>query len=507
MSSSIELYYLAAIVDTGDLSSIHEGIVTEQDMLTGESQHLFNFITQYRYITGGRGRVPSREIIEERFGDSIVLPRLSGIDPDDIDALAHEVHLNRVRAELRQLSTDILTLADMTDPLSHVGELRKRFESTVDRVGPRNEDIALSETIGSIIEDYRAGNILPEGIPWPWPSLQNPTKGMHREEFYVIAGRPKTRKSFIANYIAVNSYLQHGCRVLAFTPEMPQRQWMLRTVATLARIAYGDFKTGLLTEEEELRLFETGTRYGASQALETAEAIYGTDSEEDVELGVPGTGKREPNFVTIKSSGRSIGFFESKIEQYAPDLILVDSFYRHQAPGVKASDSEHRQTTQVARALKNLAMEASVPILATHQLNRDAEQRLLASLSNLALSDAVGQELDLGMQAITLPRKAGDITALSMIGARETNFEGLLINNIPCNNFEEIEAIESKKKMRRLIEEYLEADDLDSDDSQKKKPQQTRPQPTNHGPAFLGSGKMQSKARKNLETVANRHNQ
>lgn len=444
------------MLDQGNTDPIHKGLVVQQHMLTNNGQSLFHFLKNYRQMTGGRGRVPTRSIIAERFGPLAAdLPETLG--NEDLEALAYEVRLAKVRADLRDLSVNASIVADMADPVTELRKIRAQIDSITSEVSG-GEDMDLDEAIDDITQDYMDGDILPDGMAWPWPTLTLATKGMHKGEFTVICGRPKSRKTFVAISVAAHAFLS-GARVICVSPEMPPRQMMLRFIATVTFLRYAEFKNCALDVEEEERFISFAQqRNRVKKAMasvmrqvrvgENELTLSSNKAREDVPLGT------EPKFVVIKGTGQGLGLLATKVEEYRPDYMLVDSFYRLAGSTGKSShEADWKAITTVSRGLKDIAMAEGIHVQGTAQLNRDADQGP-GSLANLALADAIGQDADAIIRAVTAKRmRTPDKTGLLLLGARETKIDGVLINNVPCSDFSEIEEIKNQKKVFDMLTE------------------------------------------------------
>ena len=464
--SAIELDLFAAMIDQSDLSPIHKGWITKEHLLTNHGQALFYFLKNYRQMTGGHGRIPTRKIVLERFGPAAAeLPETFG--NEDLEALAYETRLATVRAELRALSENAAIIAEMADPVSELGSIRKQFDIITSEISS-SSDLVFGDAIDDQLIGYDAGDLLPEGMPWLWPTMTRATKGLHKQEFVVLCGRPKSRKTFTALAIGGFAFTNYGARVVCISPEMPSKQMMLRWTATVAHLRYAEFKNSELDQEEEQRLYDTASKYRTRRTpiavqIGDEEHIVKGARHEDVPDGT------EPLFVVVKGTGQGLGFVATKVEEYRPDIVLVDSFYRLQAGDSKAHEADWKAVTSISRGLKDLAMAEDVNVLGTHQLNRDADKGI-GTLANLALADAIGQDADLIGRVITAKRVRGnDKSGIILLGARETAIEGVMINNVPCSDYSEIEEIIKRDKVLALLTEEEEQDGEDNDEKKSDK--------------------------------------
>ncbi len=444
MTVNIELQLYVTMLQTGDFGPIIRGDVTAEDLTTNEAKILDNFVRGYRGETSGLAKYPSLPIVKARFSQAaFILP-----DPcpaDTIQALVHEVRINRAKADLRTIGQELLNAADSDDPITiayqHSGTLRQMAAKS-----QPTRTLDVRNGLRALYENYESGNLIAEGIPWMWQTLQKHTRGIQMKEFSVISGRPKSRKTFTA-LAEVIFALMHGYRTLVFTPEMPPPQIMMRCAAMMAKIRYTEFKSAQLEEAEYMRFCEIVDNYGSltaespeKYAIKLRHVLAQHDVADDA----------LPTLQIIQSTNKTVSWLESQIMAHGPHLVMVDSFYRQAAETTSKKQDETWRVTAISRALKDLAMEANVAILGTHQINRDGEDKI-GSLANLALADAIGQDADIILRVITGKIDGQSVSGLVVLGGRELPIDGVLINNKPCIDFSEIGPITSKKEIADLM--------------------------------------------------------
>lgn len=441
---NIELQALSTMLDRQDFNPIRRGEITLDQMVTTDGATVLNFILQYKHTTDGAARYPTLDVVRNRFENTgVELP-----DPApkaaDLGSLVYETRLQKLKSELNSHSTILDQLSGSTDPLEGLGAVIRALRQCSQAI-QRAKHVSLSDTIQDIIADYDAGVLLPHGIPWPWPSLQEVTKGIQRKEFVVIAGRPKSRKTFVALCIAAFAFQYHNARVLFVSPEMPARQVILRFIAFIAAVRYTEFKSAALGDAELDRLLEIAEQYGRTAEEDEDAYSFRLHSALGLEDGC-----LPPSFDVVQGTNKSVTWIETQIELFQPDIVIVDSFYRLKHEGGKARDADWKQVTGISRALKDLCMESNIALIGTHQMNRESEGKI-GSVGNLALADAVGQDADLIMRVITGKVESVDHSALVVLGGREVPFDGVLIRNQPCFDFDEVAPITSKKTVMDLM--------------------------------------------------------
>ena len=226
----------------------------------------------------------------------------------------------------------------------------------------------LTRSINRIDELYESKESI-TGIPTGFTDLDEMTSGLQRGDLVIVAGRPSMGKtSFamnIAEYVAVEKQLPVGI----FSMEMPGEQLAMRMLSSLGRINSNKVRTGRLADEDWPRL------NNAVGLLDKA-CMYIDDS-----AGL--------NCMDLRSRARRM-----VAEHNDLGLIVVDYLQLMQS-----SESNENRATEIAgitRALKILAKELNVPVLAVSQLNRSLEQRpnKRPVMSDLRESGAIEQDAD-----------------------------------------------------------------------------------------------------------------
>ncbi len=459
---NIELRLLAKMLQDGNFKPLQAGDITEEHMITEQGKILLNFITGYRHSTDEVARYPSLSVVKSRFNNSGM--EIPTPDPGDtVESLVFETQSQKMRSRVAEIALELDALArspdSLTGPLmAKQLELRKMTDKL-----QRSQHITLADGFEDILVDYDTGSILSQGIPWPWESLNKATKGLQKGEFTIIAGRPKSRKTFTALCVGVHAFKHGHARVLIFSPEMKRRLVLLRVIAFIAKLRYSEFKNSDMNELEVAQLLEEARTYGR-YPNETDEH-YSFRLHEAIEGISPG---KMPSIDIIESTGKSVAWMESQVEMFSPDVVISDSFYRQNANGAKSGDADWKAMSSLSRNLKDMAMKTNISLVGTHQLNRGAENKV-GTISSFGYSDAFGQDMDNGFQVITGKMNGVDVSALKMLGGREVPFSGVLINNVPCCDFSEIGPITNDKMITELLKQEDEDEAREEAETNKRK--------------------------------------
>jgi replicative DNA helicase len=268
-------------------------------------------------------------------------------------------------------STDVFDLLD--DAESKLFEitnnhLRKNFDSI---------DSILVKTIQRI-EDLRHKQDEITGVPSGFPSLDKITYGWQPTDLIILAARPAVGKTAFALNLARNAAL-HPTKptgVAFFSLEMGSAQLVQRILSAEAEIFMEKIARGKLEEHEMKQLYKKGIDRLAKAPI----FIDDTPALNIFEL--------RAKCRRLKNK-HNIGF------------IIIDYLQLMSGAGDNKGGNREQEISQISRALKGLAKELQVPIIALSQLSRAVESRKegekIPQLSDLRESGAIEQDADMVM--------------------------------------------------------------------------------------------------------------
>ncbi len=186
------------------------------------------------------------------------------------------------------------------------------------------------------------------GTPSGFKDVDEKTGGFQAGNLVVVAARPSMGKSALVCNMAENAVLA-GHAVALFSLEMSESELAQRFVASQARIKGDDLRRGRVPEHRWPKILE------ACQRL--AQAPLFVDDSSD-------TGVLE-----VRAKSRRL---HHQVEG-GLGLIIIDylQLMRHEG----RVESRVEQVGQISRALKGLARELGVPVIALSQLSRAVEHR------------------------------------------------------------------------------------------------------------------------------------
>lgn len=213
------------------------------------------------------------------------------------------------------------------------------------------------------------GNIT--GVSTGFADLDNKTAGLQPSDFILIAARPSMGKTAFSLSILDHVTCKKGKSAAIFSLEMSKEQLVNRLLAMESLIDAQNIRSGNLSDEDWDHLSEAAEAIGSSQ------------------------------LIIDDTPGISIMEMRSKCRKYKMEqdiqLIIVDYIQLMTSGG--RSDNRQQEISDISRALKGLARELNVPVIALSQLNRAADGRPdhRPMLSDIRESGAIEQDADVIM--------------------------------------------------------------------------------------------------------------
>jgi len=227
----------------------------------------------------------------------------------------------------------------------------------------------LKESFERITQLYEAG-VDVTGAPSGFRELDHLTSGFQPGNLVILAARPSMGKSALGLAIAANLGVRSQVPVALFTLEMSKSEVTQRMMCSEAKVESQRLRSGRLAPDDWPRLTAACDRLMKAP-------IYVDDTGSTTIMELRSKARR------LKSREPSLG------------LIVVD--YIQLMTAGATVENRVQEVSQISRALKVLARDLDVPILAMSQLSRAVEQRhdKRPILSDLRESGSLEQDSDL----------------------------------------------------------------------------------------------------------------
>ncbi len=213
------------------------------------------------------------------------------------------------------------------------------------------------------------GNVT--GIATGFIDLDYRMSGLQPSDLILIAARPSMGKTAFVLNIAQYTAFHSDLATAIFSLEMSKEQLVNRLFSLESRVDAQMLRNGNLSDTDWEKLIEGAGTIGRSK------------------------------LIIDDTPGISIGELRSKCRKYKLEyniqLVIID--YLQLMSGNGRTDSRQQEISEISRALKALARELHVPVIALSQLSRAVEQRPdhRPMLSDLRESGAIEQDADVVM--------------------------------------------------------------------------------------------------------------
>lgn len=238
--------------------------------------------------------------------------------------------------------------------------------------GRSRDFVSISDIVGETfrkLEELNKSGREIVGLPTGFRQLDTLTSGLQPGNLVVLAARPSMGKTALALGIAAHVALPLGLPVALFTLEMGEQEVMHRLLSVEGLVESQKLRNGKLDSEEWSRVVATTAKLHRSR--------FFIDDTGDLTM------------LELRAKAR-------RLRMRNPDLALVIVDYLQLLTSGGPYESRVQDVSAISRALKVLAGELRVPVLALSQLNRSVETRhdKRPILSDLRESGSIEQDSD-----------------------------------------------------------------------------------------------------------------
>lgn len=419
----VELQLVSRIIQSGQLPYVIEWGIQEQDFRTTDGRGLFQHLVSYWKSVETSGAVPGPHCFKNLY------PAFEFCDDPAMttEALCVEVRKQRIIVETREAMVKANDAMEI-DPITVLSNLLGELTATR-TLGLKMHDDPLSK---SVIDLRRRYELAESGVGtcalrWPWEPFNDATLGIQDDDYIVLYGRPKSKKSFVLGGMIASAYDQDKL-ALVYTKEMPTWQIHRRATTAIGRLPFDEVRLGKLSPQMRAMYYEV------MDMIEQREQL--TNGRHNV---IAISGKDAP------AGQDSISWLRGKVEKYKPDIVFIDGLYLMAADRKVGKDEE--RVKQISRATRQLVLDTKVPVVATMQANRAAAKNADAELDEIAYSDAIGQDATCAIRVIN-ENNSPPTVVLKVAGSREFQLDGIRIGGAPYSDFEFKERLDAKELSR-----------------------------------------------------------
>jgi replicative DNA helicase len=262
-------------------------------------------------------------------------------------AIREKARLRRLALLCSEVIASAHTASDASEILEHLGAEVARLA-----MGASSKLVCAADVMGQVLAELEAraiaranGDTSGGGITFGVPSLDSIVCGMRPGQLVVVAAETSGGKTALAQQAGLLLALNGGC-VLNFNLEMTSADLCERALSYLAKINSAKLRNGNLDLEAFHALHEAAAKsWGDRYYIEDR-----TFRPADIAAKARAWRAKHPG---------------------QKGLVIVDFLQLIDCPQAKG-ETRARAVGAVAQALKTLAKQLEVPVIAVSQLNRDA---------------------------------------------------------------------------------------------------------------------------------------
>lgn len=284
-----------------------------------------------------------------------------------------------IKRELIKISSEIQK--DAFEETTDVFELLDKMEQNLFEISEKNIRKNYSDMRSimreAIIELEQRKNQKDglTGVPSGFTALDRVTSGWQKSDLVIIAARPAMGKTAFVLSVLRNAAVDHSKPVAIFSLEMSAVQLVNRLISSEAELSSEKIKKGTLADHE------------------WAQLVHKTAKLSKAPLFVDDTPAL--SILELRAKCRKLK------AQHDIQMVVID-YLQLMSGDTKGGGGGNREQeiASISRALKKIAKELSIPVIALSQLSRAVETRggdKRPQLSDLRESGAIEQDADMVM--------------------------------------------------------------------------------------------------------------
>jgi len=299
-------------------------------------------------------------------------------DLPSLGLIEQHAHIIKEKATLRQLIGSATSIISQCYQQDHegIGSVLDTAEKIIFEISNKRTknsfvqiDIWLKKTFQhlSTIKSHSKGVT---GISSGYRRLDQMTSGFQNSDLIVLAARPSMGKTALALCMAENAAFG-GTVVGFFSLEMAAEQLALRLLSSQSGIPHHNIRNASMSSHEWLELTNAAARLTQTKIFIDDTAMLDINE--------------------LRAKARRLK------AEHQLQLLVVD--YLQLIHGGRKHENRHQEVSEISRALKGLAKELNIPIIALSQLSRAVDARMdkRPILSDLRESGAIEQDADIIM--------------------------------------------------------------------------------------------------------------
>lgn len=258
-------------------------------------------------------------------------------------------------------------IEDAFDSLSEANSLLTRLNDSIDRKRAKSFAAGIQEAMNQVYAAMTSKSNI-TGIPSGFHDLDVVTHGWQKSDLIIIAARPSMGKTAFVLNVARNAAIKYKVPLAIFSLEMATIQLIMRIQSAECEIFIENIRSGKMPDHEYEKLSHM------SNSISNA-PIHIDDTS-----GI--------SVIELKAKVSNL------IKKYGIQMIIIDYLQLMVGKG----ENRTQEIGKISRALKGIAKEFNIPVIALSQLSRAVETRggdKRPQLSDLRESGDIEQDADI----------------------------------------------------------------------------------------------------------------
>ncbi|RZU66982.1 primary replicative DNA helicase [Microterricola gilva] len=232
--------------------------------------------------------------------------------------------------------------------------------------------VPLTEAVTAAMDEIEAASHTDgsmTGVPTGFADLDDLTNGFHPGQMIIVAARPALGKSTLALDFARSAAIGNNMPAIFFSLEMGRSEIAMRLLSAEASVPLQNMRKGTVDARDWTTIAQVRGRINDAP-------LYIDDS---------------PNMTLVEIRAKC-----RRLKQRVGLKMVVIDYLQLMTSG-KRVESRQQEVSEFSRALKLMAKELQVPVIALSQLNRGSEQRAdkMPAISDLRESGSIEQDADM----------------------------------------------------------------------------------------------------------------
>lgn len=337
----------------------------------------------------------------EKIGGSSYLTSLVNTVPSASN-ITHYAKVVQRKATLRRLITTASDIVELgykeSEDIQKVLDEAEQKLFGVSQKYIKQDFIPIKSVLESAfnrIDELHRGEHQFRGIPTGFADLDNILSGLQKSDLVILAARPSIGKTTLALDIARHAAVKEKVPVGIFSLEMSSDQLVDRMIAAQSGVDLWRLRTGRLKTDGENNDFQ---KIGDAMGILGDAPIFIDDAA-------------SANVMEMRTMARRLQ------AEHNLGLIIIDYLQLMEGRG---SENRVQEISEISRALKQLARELNIPVLALSQLSRAVESRSpqIPKLSDLRESGSIEQDADVVLFLYREDREKPDTPNKNIIDVR-----------------------------------------------------------------------------------------